>query len=39
MQLVFRKIRGSKGNLNKWGVLLSDPNEFISENIGFWKGT
>ena len=21
------------------GVLLSDPNEFISENIGFWKGT
>jgi len=22
MQLVFRKIRGSKGNLNKWGVLL-----------------
>ena len=22
MQLVFKKIRGSKGNLNKWGVLL-----------------
>ena len=24
--------------LSKWDVLLFDPNEFISENIVFWKG-
>ena len=29
----------NKGFQLKRGVLLSDPNEFISENMGFWKGT
>ena len=33
MQLVFRKIRGSKGNLNKWGVLLPGAPNRASLNI------